>query len=155
MATSFMKVGATRRNYKNTSKKRDTTIFKDLNFDQEFKEIDEIFKDDINDEVNTFKGDLELLQNNILTNSNLINELTSSPSQIFADKEIPIGNINGVNDFFVLSHIPIEGSEHVYLNGLLQESGVRNDYIISDSDITFLTPPEENSKIRCTYYYNT
>lgn len=239
MATSFIKVGVTRRNYKNTSKKRDTTIFKDLDFDQEFKEIDEIFKDDINDEVNTFKNDLELLQNDLSLKSDLIDDLQSipqnvvssariqinketptgeingknriftlshtptpgsdhlylngllieensssdyyisgsnivfidpiltssklhctyyyndsTPIKIFSDKEIPIGNIDGVNNFFILNHIPIEGSEHVYLNGLLQESGVENDYVIYDSNITFLNPPEENFKLRCTYYYH-
>ncbi len=147
MATSFITVEAITRNFKNTSKKRNTTIFKDSTPD-----IFNIQKSDTTFE-NGVNSNLESLQNDILTNSNLINELTSSPTQIFSDKEIPIGNIDGVNSSFTLSHTPIEGSEHIYLNGLLQESGVGNDYIISNSNITFLTPPEKDFKIRCTYYY--
>ena len=69
------------------------------------------------------------------------------------NREIPKGELNGVNSHFRLSRIPIEGSEHVYLNGLLQENGRESDYIIEDMNIIFLTPPERDYKLRCTYYY--
>jgi len=52
--------------------------------------------------------------------------------------EAPSGSINGVNKTFTLSQTPIEGTEQVYLNGLLQEPGSSNDYTISGSVITFV-----------------
>jgi hypothetical protein len=77
----------------------------------------------------------------------------STPSKVFADKEIPSGLLDGINDTFTLLHLPVEGSEHLYLNGVLQESGVTADYIISGSTISFAKPPQDYMKIRCTYYY--
>lgn len=74
-------------------------------------------------------------------------------AKVFSDKESPQGYINGVNNIFTLQNIPVEGSEHIYLNGLLQESGIENDYIISDSTIIFNFPLKIESKLRCTYYY--
>lgn len=69
----------------------------------------------------------------------------------FIDKESPIGVINGVNTIFTLSHIPIPNSDHLYLNGLLQDSGVTEDYIISGDVITFNEAPLVGMKIRCSY----
>jgi len=73
---------------------------------------------------------------------------------IFVDKEIPSGLVNGINTVFTLSNIPIINSEHIYLNGLLQESGVTNDYTISGNTITFVLPPLPNMKIICSYRRN-
>ena len=56
----------------------------------------------------------------------------------FVDKEIPSGSINGSNTAFTLANTPVVGSEHVYLNGVLQESGAGNDYTISGTAITML-----------------
>jgi len=69
----------------------------------------------------------------------------------FSDKEIPEGSVNDVNHTFTLSNIPILNSEHVYLNGLLQESDY--DYIINDNEITFYEPPISGMRIRCSYRY--
>lgn len=69
----------------------------------------------------------------------------------FVDKEIPSGAINGANSTFILSSIPIVGSEHVYLNGTLQESGAGNDYTISSSSITLTSAPLTGEKIRVSY----
>lgn len=41
----------------------------------------------------------------------------------WVNKETPTGTVNGVNDTFTLAATPIAGSDHVYLNGLLQEAG--------------------------------
>lgn len=71
----------------------------------------------------------------------------------FSDKESPQGEIDGINNIFTLQNTPVEGSEHIYLNGVLQESGIENDYVISDSNITFNFSPDKGSKLRCTYYY--
>jgi len=73
------------------------------------------------------------------------------PQKLFIDKEQPHGSINGENTSFTLNNIPVEGSEHIYLNGLLQENG--GDYTMSGLTITFLNPPPPLTKIYCTYYY--
>lgn len=72
-------------------------------------------------------------------------------SSNFVDKEVPSGAINGSNTSFVLVNTPTAGTEHVYLNGILQESGAGNDYTISTATITMLTAPLTGEKIRVTY----
>lgn len=69
----------------------------------------------------------------------------------YSDKEIPDGPIDGVNHIFTLSNIPIINSEHIYLNGLLQE--VDFDYVINDDEIAFIDPPLSGMRIRCSYRY--
>ena len=74
--------------------------------------------------------------------------LTSSN---FVDKEGPSGAYNGSNTSYALANTPIANSEHIYLNGGLQESGAGNDYTISGATITMLTAPTANDKIRVSY----
>jgi hypothetical protein len=69
----------------------------------------------------------------------------------FVDKETPSGDVDGVNVTFLLSSIPIPGSEHLYLNGLLQDEGIGEDYTIIDNIITYNEPPLTNMKLRCSY----
>lgn len=69
----------------------------------------------------------------------------------FVDKELPTGAINGVNAAFTLANTPTAGTEHVYLNGILQESGAGNDYTIAAAVITMLTAPLTGEKIRVSY----
>lgn len=69
----------------------------------------------------------------------------------FVDKETPVGSVNGVNTTFTLANAPVAGSEHVYLNGMLQESGAGNDYTISSNTITYLAAPLTGDKIRVSY----
>ena len=69
----------------------------------------------------------------------------------FIDKEVPAGAINGANVTFTLSNTAVSGSEHVYLNGMLQESGSGNDYTITGAVITFLSAPLSGEKIRTSY----
>jgi len=76
----------------------------------------------------------------------------STPVKVLVDKEIPFGSTDGINSIYVLKNTPVEGSEHVYLNGLLQESD-GNDYTIFEDTITFITPPETGLKLRVSYYY--
>ena len=68
-------------------------------------------------------------------------------------RETPSGATNGVNTTFVLANTPIVGKEQVYKNGVLQESGVGNDYTITGNTITMLVIPSTNSKIRVNYIY--
>lgn len=72
-------------------------------------------------------------------------------SSNFVDKEIPSGSINGSNTAFTLANTPTAGTEHVYLNGVLLESGAGNDYTISGASVTMLTAPTTGEKIRTTY----
>lgn len=68
---------------------------------------------------------------------------------IYVDKEIPSGIANDDNKVFELVSVPTNKSEHVYLNGLLQDAG--EDYIVSGKYIIFTEPPMVNSRIRCSY----
>jgi len=65
------------------------------------------------------------------------------------DKEIPEGSIDGVNATFLLNNNPIPGSEHVYLNGLLQDEV--DDYTVDYNIVTFNEAPLIGMKIRCSY----
>lgn len=69
----------------------------------------------------------------------------------FVDKETPSGTINGSNTGFTLANTPTAGTEHLYLNGLLQESGSGNDYEISGASITMTTAPVSGDKLRASY----
>jgi hypothetical protein len=66
-------------------------------------------------------------------------------------KEIPKGDTDGENFIFQLTNAPIQFSEHMYLNGLLQKRGEDNDYIIIEDMVYFIEPPYENSLIVCSY----
>jgi hypothetical protein len=67
------------------------------------------------------------------------------------DKEIPMGLIDGENTTFELLYDPIPNSEHLYLNGLLQDSDEDGDYLIDGKFITFLIPPYPGMKLKCSY----
>lgn len=77
---------------------------------------------------------------------------TQTIVRLFADKEQPYGTTDGATTQFSLAHDPVLGSEHVYLNGLLQE-GNGEDYTMESNLISFIYPPESGSRLRCTYYY--
>lgn len=72
-------------------------------------------------------------------------------SIVFIDKETPSGSINSSNVTFTLANTPISGSEHVFLNGILYESGGGNDYTISAATITFAVAPSTGDKMKVTY----
>ena len=69
--------------------------------------------------------------------------------QVYIDKEKPTGEMDGTNKIFKLSKEPIPNSEHIYLNGLLQEDG--DHYVIEGSNINFISPIPSGWKIRCSY----
>ena len=68
-------------------------------------------------------------------------------------REAPTGTINGVNTTFTLAATPVANTEEVYVNGILQNSGVGNDYTISGATITFLSGaiPQTGDIVRVTY----
>jgi hypothetical protein len=84
----------------------------------------------------------------IVYSANPSNGLTNSN---FVDKETPSGTIDGVNVTFTLSFSPVAGSDHLYLNGMLQNSGSGNDYTISGTAITFTTAPIAGDVLLCSY----
>lgn len=76
---------------------------------------------------------------------------TGLTSSNFVDKETPSGSINGSNTSFTLANTPVSGSEHVYLNGQLLESGSGNDYTISSATITMATAPATGERLKVSY----
>lgn len=71
----------------------------------------------------------------------------------FVDRETPAGSVNGVNVTFTLANTPYAGSEHVFVNGILQTSG-GVDYSISGTTITMTVAPETGDVIRVSYRKN-
>jgi hypothetical protein len=69
----------------------------------------------------------------------------------FVVRETPSGTINGSNVTFTLANTPVSGTEQIYLNGILQESGAGNDYTISGATITYLTAPATGDRLKATY----
>ena len=69
----------------------------------------------------------------------------------FADREEPFGIVDGINKNFILEFLPKQNSEHIYLNGLLQESGY--DYTMDHNMSIFDEAPLEGMRIRCSYRY--
>lgn len=69
----------------------------------------------------------------------------------FITRETPAGAMNGANTIFTLANTPVVGSEHVFLNGLLQEPGAGNDYTISGATITYLSAPISTDRLRVSY----
>lgn len=67
-------------------------------------------------------------------------------------RETPSGTQDGTNPTFVLANVPKLGTEHVFVNGLLQDAGGSNDYTISGDTITFAFNPEATDKIRVSYF---
>ena len=79
--------------------------------------------------------------------------VVSLDTSVFITRETPSGTVNGSNDTFTLANTPITGTEHVYLNGILQDAGGGNDYTISGATITFQSGaiPVSGSKVRVSY----
>ena len=73
-------------------------------------------------------------------------------TRIFSDKEIPEGIKNGVNKRFRLLNPPEYNSEHLFLNGVLQD-GDGCDYVIHGNILTLKMAPSGSDKLLCTYYY--
>jgi len=66
-------------------------------------------------------------------------------------REVPSGPINGFNTVFNLVGTPAAGSEEVFVNGVLQNVGVSNDYTIVGGTITFSVAPLSTYLILVNY----
>lgn len=71
----------------------------------------------------------------------------------YSTRERPIGEINNVNKNFHLTYVPVNASEHVYLNGLLQEYGQEYDYILDGNHLIFSEAPQIGDKLVVTYRF--
>lgn len=69
--------------------------------------------------------------------------------------EIPSGELNGVNNIFILNSSPIPQSEYFYLNGILLINGSDSDYTIENNIITLAEYPEAGELLTCTYKTNS
>jgi len=69
--------------------------------------------------------------------------------QVYVDKEVPKGEMDGINKIFKLNKKPIPNSEHIYLNGLLQEEV--EHYLMEGGSIIFHLPIPSGWRIRCSY----
>lgn len=69
----------------------------------------------------------------------------------WVDRETPSGTVDDANVTFTLANTPVSGSEHVFLNGILQDVGSGNDYTISGATITMEAAPQTGSKLRVSY----
>ena len=81
-----------------------------------------------------------------------VNPATVVRVQDMVNREVPAGLINGTNDTFTLAGTPRAGTECVYVNGLLQDSGTGNDYTISGNTITMLYTLSAGDKLRVSYF---
>lgn len=116
---------------------------------------------------NTYFNPNEILisdLNSVVSSGYLFNDMGTTSKDIWSadkilkslsantiNKEIPTGQINSSNKVFMLAYEPIKGSEHIYLNGLLQDGDPNCDYALVGNKITFVDAPMAGSKIRCTY----
>jgi len=66
-------------------------------------------------------------------------------------RETPTGTVDGTNADFTIATSPTAGSEHVFLNGALQEDGTDADYTIVDDVITFNDSPDVDDRIIVSY----
>ena len=83
------------------------------------------------------------------TNSRLISGAATGKFDV--SRETPTGNVDGTNADYTLASTPSSGSEHLWLNGNLQDEGTAEDYTISNAIVTMLSAPKTNSKIRVSY----
>lgn len=82
------------------------------------------------------------------------NIVDNSSAGTIVIREVPSGTINGVNDVFTLANTPTAGSEEVYLNGVLLQSG-GEDYSISGDTITFVAGsiPQTGDRLLVSYRF--
>jgi hypothetical protein len=83
------------------------------------------------------------------TNSKVVSAAQSGKFDV--SRETPTGDVDGTNVDFTLATSPISGSEHIWLNGALQQLGTDADYAIDGAVITFNDAPETDDRIVVSY----
>jgi hypothetical protein len=81
--------------------------------------------------------------------------LRTATTTVTAERVVVRDATNGVPDGiltdFDLTQTPFLNSEEVFLNGILQEPGIGNDYTISGATITFSNAPFAGDRVRVKY----
>jgi hypothetical protein len=80
----------------------------------------------------------------------ICNYSTLTHIEIF--NEIPLGEINGVNDKFTLFLTPVQNTESIYFNGVRLYEGNDKDYIIINNILQLFFIPSEKSSIKIDYH---
>jgi hypothetical protein len=103
--------------------------------------------------MDTAEGDIVALEGRMDSAEGRLDDLESLTVYIadVVTRETPSGAVDGSNQAYTLAHSIVLGSEQVFLNGLLQEPGVGNDYTIASNVITMNAAPITNDRIRVTY----
>jgi hypothetical protein len=70
----------------------------------------------------------------------------------YVNRETPTGSVDGSNLKFTLLATPSAGTESVFLNGLLQEPGISEDYTLAGAEISFNVAPEIGDRIKASYF---
>lgn len=70
----------------------------------------------------------------------------------YVQNEVPTGDVDSSNDEYTLANTPTSGTLQLYLNGVRQK--ITDDYTISGTTITFVTPPTTGDKITADYLVN-
>lgn len=96
----------------------------------------------------TLSGDVTIDEAGIVS----INPATVVRVTDMVTREVPAGAINGTNDTFVLAAPARAGTETVFVNGIMQDSGSGNDYTIAGDTITMLYALSAGDKIRVSYF---
>jgi len=86
------------------------------------------------------------------TNSRIVD--SASVGAFDVNRETPTGLIDGTNTTYTCATSPTAGSEHVWLNGILQEDGTAADYTISGAVITFIDAPASVDRLLVSYGTN-
>ncbi len=55
----------------------------------------------------------------------------------FVYSEVPAGDLDGVDATYVLAHTPVAGTLRLYKNGIRQNAGSGNDYVLATATCTF------------------
>jgi hypothetical protein len=78
-------------------------------------------------------------------------DLDAATSGTLVNREQPTGTLNGSNTSFTLANTPNLGTEQVFLNGALLNSGANSDYVVDGTTLTFTLAPQSGDVILVNY----
>ena len=60
---------------------------------------------------------------------------TNSPATVRVTNERMTGTVDGMNNVFSLAHLPVLGTENIYVSGVRQTPGSQSAYVITNNTI--------------------